>query len=172
LPALAHRNSRERRRNALPARPRSVSSLGPQMRTPCGCWLACKPIVRRSAQLATRSWSATASDPGSVEVRPNTTVLWGTRQSFPARVFSRAQARVWPCRHAQKKNLERLTVPSLVGLNLAGARPLRLTAKVSKPRCPPGGALLLEPTARQAGWWNQTSSSEISIHLSELRRVR
>ena len=25
----------------------------------------------------------------------------------------------------------------------------RLTAKLSKPRCPPGGALLLEPTARQ-----------------------
>ena len=36
-----------------------------------------------------------------------------------------------------------------MGLNLAGARPPRLTAKLSKPRCPPGGALLLEPTARQ-----------------------
>ena len=51
------------------------------------------------------------------------------------------------------------------GLNLAGARPPARTAKLSKPRCPPGGALLLEPPARQDGWWNQTSSSQISITL-------
>ena len=56
--------------------------------------------------------------------------------------------RMWRSEHSQIF-LERLTVPSLVGLNLAGARPPRLTAKLSKPRCPPGGALLLEPTARQ-----------------------
>ena len=56
--------------------------------------------------------------------------------------------RMWRSEHAQIF-LERLTVRSLVGLNLAGARPPRLTAKLSKPRCPPGGALLLEPTARQ-----------------------
>ena len=54
-PHLLSLNNRERRRNALPARPQSVSFASLQMRTPCGCWLACKPIVRRSAQLATRS---------------------------------------------------------------------------------------------------------------------
>ena len=48
---------------------------------------------------------------------------------------------------------------------MAGARPPARTAKLSKPRCPPGGALLLEPPARQDGWWNQTSSSQISITL-------
>ena len=54
------------------------------------------------------------------------------------------------------------------GLNLAGARPPARTAKRSKPRCPPGGALLLEPPPRQDGWWNQTSSIQISITLGGL----
>ena len=62
-------NSRERRRNAPPARPQSVSFASPQMRTPCGCWHACKPIVRRSAQPATKFWSATASEPGLCGLR-------------------------------------------------------------------------------------------------------
>ena len=54
------------------------------------------------------------------------------------------------------------------GLNLAGARPPARTAKRSKPRCPPGGALLLEPPPRQDGWWNQTFSIQISITLGGL----
>jgi hypothetical protein len=52
----------------------------------------------------------------------------------------------------------------LGGLNLAGARPPARTAKLSKPRCPPGGALLLEPPAA-AVWRNQTYSSQISDTL-------
>jgi len=32
----------------------------------------------------------------------------------------------------------------------------------------PGGALLLEPPPRQDGWWNQTSSIQISITLGGL----
>ena len=40
------------------------------------------------------------------------------------------------------------------------------------PLSPRAGLYFLEPTARQAGWRNQTSSSQISIHLSDLRHVR
>ena len=78
------------------------------------CWLACKPIVRRSAQPATKSWSATASE------LPRPCGLRDTVKFFS----------------------ERLTVPSLVGLTWQEHVPPCLTAKLSKPRCPPGGALL------------------------------
>ena len=59
-PHWLSRNSKGRRRIAPPARPPSVNSTSPQMRTPCGCWLACRPIVRRSAQLAIGSCATPA----------------------------------------------------------------------------------------------------------------
>ena len=116
------RNSRERRRTAPPAHQQSKSTASLPTRTPCECWHVCKPIVRKSATLAIRSWSGTASD--------SVCVVLGARTNF----------------------FRNELIMSPVGsLNLAGARPPRLTAKLSKPRCPPGGALLLEPTAHQIG---------------------
>ena len=58
---------------------------------------------------------------------------------------------VWRSGHAQENFSERLIMSPVGCLNLAGARPPRLTAKRSKPRCPPGGALLFGAN-RATGW--------------------
>jgi hypothetical protein len=118
----------------------------------------------RTAQLAIRSWSATASDPAlrglSFSSGRGEEALANSR-GLPAPFFTQNSCGCGAA-NTVKFFLERLTVPSLVGLNLAGARPPRLTAKLSKPRCPPGGALLFGAN-RAADWRNQTYSSQISI---------
>ena len=49
---------------------------------------------------------------------------------------------------------------ALYKADLAGARPPRLTAKLSKPRCPPGGAFPLELTQRALGWRTKLNQSQ------------
>ena len=72
--------------------------------------------------------------------------LW--RKSARASVPSNASTPVWRSGHAQEI-FGTINQVFRWDLNLAGARPPARTAKLSKPRCPPGGALLLEPPARQ-----------------------
>ena len=57
---------------------------------------------------------------------------------------------VWRSGHVQEDFWERLIKSPVGCLNLAGARPPALTAKLSKPRCPPAGLYFW--STRAAGW--------------------
>ncbi len=97
-------------------RPQCVSSASSPMRTPWGYWLACRPTVRRSAQLVTRSWSATGND----ELVPKDGhQFWGgvRRLWRPARA-SLGVLKTGRCGAVgtSKKYLERLSVCSIESL--------------------------------------------------------
>ena len=142
LPALAQ--SKERRRSVPPVRPQCVSSASSPMRTPCGYWLACRPTVRRSAQLVTRSWSATGND----ELVPKDGhQFWGGARRLwrPARA-SLGVLETGRCGavDTSKKYLERLSVCSIESLTWQEhVPPLDCQADLS-PAVSPGGALHLE----------------------------
>ena len=67
----------------------------------------------------------------------------------------------------QENFSERLTDLLACRFELGRSSFPRLTAKLSKPRCTPGGAFLFVADRAVAGWRNQTYSSQISKHLSD-----
>jgi hypothetical protein len=150
------------------------------MRTPCECWLACRPIARRSAQLATRSWSATASDwlcrssPKHNWFWGGGGRLWGTRQSFPARVFFHGHKHECGAADTSKKYLERLTVCSIESLTWQDTSPLVLSrqAKLAPPVSPlrrgftigADRAAIMGGTKRSLIDWAGSSVNDLSRH--------
>jgi hypothetical protein len=119
LPALAQQQGTPQERAACAPAVRKFCKS--QMRTLCGCWRACRPIARRSAQLATRSCSATASKPAvgvPKQLIGGEEALAGLAQGLNAI----QQANVWRDSHAQDVS-ERLTESPVGCVNLAGARP-------------------------------------------------
>jgi hypothetical protein len=94
-PHWLNRNSRERRRSVLPARAAVRKFCKSANEDTMRVWLACKPIVRRSAQLATRSWSATTNDrvASSCVAWRTWSIFFGTINRISSWVFDLARAR-------------------------------------------------------------------------------